>query len=312
MRTRIEFRVERGWNLALVNLILLPRDAGVTARVFPATQMVALVAESAEGVQLLATRRVDTVTMRPDAWLSLGVERLGDRARVILNDEPALDADGVPTDAGAAFAYVGRLAPVEVGIEVAVTLRDFTASTIEEGDPSRSVVRVPRPVMDPRYERILSFIRSDLVADPGTDPQAAERRAIGRAILHMIGETQVNLEVAPPPPESTAARSYAHRRVIYVDEHLMTYTPHVATMLLLPEIVHAHQERAGLPRSCIERELDTAKWEGRLWRAWFGPEGKQPPGDEIEAEFTATVALDNQGRLREAIEGLCGDQCAGQ
>jgi hypothetical protein len=166
-------------------------------------------------------------------------------------------------------------------------------------------------VIDSRYERIFAFIQSDLIDDRGNDSQAAERRAIGRAILEMVAETQVNLEVGPLP-EWTAARFYVRRRVIVVDERLMTYTPHVATMILLHELVHAHQELAGRPRSCIERELDTAECESRLWRAWFGPEGKHPPETRSRRSITAAVMLDNQGRLREAIEELSGDQCAGQ
>jgi hypothetical protein len=127
----------------------------------------------------------------------------------------------------------------------------------------------------------------------------------------MIAETNVNLEVAPLP-ERSAARFNGYRRVIYVDERLMTFTPHVATTLLLHEIVHAHQELVGQPRACFDRELDAARWDARLWRAWFGPEGKQPPGDEIEAEFTAAVMLDNQGRLRDAVEQIYREQCARQ
>ena len=81
---------------------------------------------------------------------------------------------------------------------------------------------------------------------------AAERRAIGRAILDMIAESNVNLEVVPLP-EPYGARFNSYWRAVYVDERLMTYTPHVATMLLLHEIVHAHQERIGQPRTCVER-----------------------------------------------------------
>lgn len=309
---RIELRVERGWDRALVSLTLLAPDAdatSLTARIFPAAQMVGLLAESRQGVQPLATRRIDDADMHPDSWTSFALERVRDRAWLLLNDEPVLAVDAAPTVTGTVVAYVSRLGPVDDDAQVAVMLRDFTASTVEGGDAGNGVERAARPLIDPRYARILTFIRSDLADDPGADSQAAERRAIGRAILDMIEETHVNLEVTSLP-EVTAARFSPYHRAIYVDERLMTYTPHVATMLLLHEIVHAHQELKGLPRSCIERELDTATWESRLWRAWFGPEGKQPPGDEIEAEFSAIVQIENQGRLREAIEDLYHEQCA--
>jgi hypothetical protein len=90
----------------------------------------------------------------------------------------------------------------------------------------------------------------------------------------------------------------------------MTYTPHVATMLLLHELVHAHQERVGYVRGCFERELDAVRWQNRLWRAWFGPSGKNPPGDDVEAMFTVRVRLEESGRLDEAVRTVYQEQCA--
>jgi hypothetical protein len=192
-----------------------------------------------------------------------------------------------------------------------VTLREFTASSIDGSESERGVDRTPRPTVDPRYGRIFAFIQSDLVGNTGTDEASAEQRRIGQAMLDMVAEAKVNLEVGPLPPK-IGAKFSDFRRTIVVDEVLMTYTPHVATILLLHEIVHAQQEWAGQPRTCFEREVEAVSLQNRLWRAWFGPNGKQPPGDPIEAELSAAVVIENQGRLREVVERIYAEQCAGR
>ena len=309
---RVEFRIERGWDRARVNVMLLDSGEGaayLSGGIIAATGSVGLVALSPSGTSVLATEHVGESELRPDTWASLAIRRVGDRAWLLLNDKVVLTADGAPMNAGAPLPWLARNGSVEDGDEVVATFRNFTASTLERGDADRGVTRAPRPVVDPRYERILSFVRSDLVDDPGTDNAAAERRAIGRAIFEMIEATNVHLEVAPLQ-DMTAARFLAYRRVMEVDERLMTYTPYVATMLLLHEIVHAHQERIGQPSGCFEREVDAVKWQTRLWRAWFGPNGKIPPGDQIETNFTVRVRLENAGQLEQAVREVYREQCA--
>lgn len=313
---RVSFRIDDGWGQVAISLMLLdsslsPDGTSLTAQIVPATHVAALLAESSNGVTVLSRKVLGETSLRPNAWTSFAVQRVGDQAWVLLDGEPVVAARGVPTSDGAVIVFVDRLAPADSSTVVAATLRDFSASTLEGADPNHGVTRAPRPVVDPRYDRILSFIRSDLVNAPGSDAQATELREIGRAILSMIDETQVNLAVRPLQ-EPIAAQFRDFARVVYVDERLMTYTPHVGTTLLLHEIVHAHQALVGEPRACVDAEVDAARWEARLWRAWFGPDGKQAPGDDIEKYLTGVVTLDNNGRLREAIEAAYHEQCAGR
>jgi hypothetical protein len=311
---RVEFRVEDGWERARVSLWLLdpqPEGSLLGVSLVPSRRAIAIISDSPEGPKILAEKTPIGARLSPNSWTSLAIQRHGDRVWAIVNDEAVLVADGASTTPGLAVPLVGRLGSPDDGDAVVATLRNFSATTIEGADPEHGVVRAPRPIVDPRYERLLTFIRSELAEDPGTDAAAAERREIGRALLEMIAATQVNLTVGPLP-SSTAARFTTFQQAIVVDEVLMTYTPHVATMLLLHEVVHANQQRIGQPARCVDRETEAAMWQARLWRAWFGPEGKQPPGDDVESIFSTIVRLDNRGRLRDAVETVYHDSCSGR
>ena len=311
---RFEFRIEQGWERAVVSVLLLSPGAegsSLMATVIPSAGAAGLTALSAEGPKRLGIGPVTKAALRPNAWTSLALQRVGERAWLIVNDVPVLVAEGAPTDVGTILASVSRSGSVSDSAEVVATFRGFTASNVDGGDPGRGVERAARPVRDPRFDRILAFIQSDLVGDPGTDAASSERRAIGTAILEMLEATNVNLEVVPLL-DGNAARFGTFERVVQVDERLMTFTPHVATMLLMHEIVHAHQERTGHVRGCFDRELDAVTWENRLWRAWFGPGGKDPPGDDIERLFTYTVRLEERGQLEEAVKVVYQEQCFGR
>lgn len=168
-------------------------------------------------------------------------------------------------------------------------------------------------VVDPFYARILAFVQHDMVEAPGDNERAREIRAVGQAFQSMLLESKVDLLVHSLP--STVGGVYVPRdHFIVIDERLVTFTPHVVTMILIHEINHAYQEVVGVPRNCFEREIEAYTWQARLWRAWFGQGGKQPPGDDIEANFNTVLAVDNQGLLRATIERSPGyqEQCRGR
>jgi hypothetical protein len=259
---RVEFRVDSGWQRTGIGLLILDTAEGgvsLSARLLPSVGSAALVAEPGGESKVLARRDGIEAGLREGEWASLAIQRQGSRAWLVLNDEPILAANDVPMGRGIVLPYVNRFGRPEEEAEAVVTFANFSGSIVEGTAPEAGVQRDPRPVVDPRYERILAFIRAELVEDAGTDAQAEERRAVGRAILDMIEQTKVNLEVAPLT-EANAARFVPFRRTVTVDERLMTFTPHVATTLLLHEIAHAQQEMTGEPHGCIDREYDAVMW----------------------------------------------------
>jgi hypothetical protein len=134
---------------------------------------------------------------------------------------------------------------------------------------------------------------------------------LGKAALAMLEDTKVNMTVGDLP-EGTMARYELGPRNITVGDRLLGFTPHVATMLLLHEAMHAQQHMTGEPSGCVDREVEAYQWGSKLWRAWFGKDGKVPPGDDIEAQFTGAVQADNNGTLRPIITERYRSQCAGR
>jgi hypothetical protein len=168
-------------------------------------------------------------------------------------------------------------------------------------------------VSDPFYTRIFAFVRDELVGMAGDGEQADALRAVGRSIESMFAESKVDLLVHRLP-EAVGGVYVPREHFIVVDDRLVTYTPHVVTMILVHELVHAHQEVTGTPTDCFQRESEAYAWQARLWRAWFGEAGKQPPGDDVERGFNSILAVDNRGELRAVIERSphYRRQCAGR
>jgi hypothetical protein len=168
-------------------------------------------------------------------------------------------------------------------------------------------------VSDPFYERIFAFVRDELVGVAGAGPRADALRDVGRSIESMYAESKVDLLVHRLP-EAVGGVYVPREHFIVVDDRLVTYTPHVVTMILIHELAHAHQEVTGTPADCFQREADAYALQARLWRAWFGEPGKQPPGDDVERGFNSILAVDNRGELRTVIERSphYRRQCAGR
>lgn len=172
------------------------------------------------------------------------------------------------------------------------------------GCPAAAAAKVcdRRPgVSDPFYERIFAFVRDEMIGTAGEGQSREELHKVGQEILSMFADSKVDLLVHRLP-EAVGGIYVPREHYIVVDDRLVTYTPHVVAMIVLHELVHAHQEVTGTPTNCYQREADAYAWQARLWRAWFGPGGKQPPGDDVERGFNGILSVDNQGQLQTVLE----------
>ncbi|MFN8634038.1 MAG: hypothetical protein U0893_09300 [Chloroflexota bacterium] len=309
---RFEFRLEGAADRAVLGLdVWSPPQTHLLAVVGIAEDTVEIGMVKEGGSAALGQRQGIRAKLNPGGWNSLAMRKLGPTVWLMVNDSPFMQIEDGGQTIGAIRMLVSRNGPPDSPGEMTLSLRNVTVTGVAGADPARVPERQPRPVIDPRFERIITFIKKEIAEAPGDSAQAKELRSLGQSALAMLDDTQVNLVVGDLPEGTMAAYELAGRRII-VGDVLLGFTPHVATMLLLHEGLHAQQHKTGDPPGCVDREVAAYQWGSRLWRAWFGQNGKDPPGDEIEAQFTGLVRAENAGRLRDIVTERYRVQCQGR
>jgi hypothetical protein len=308
----VEFRLESSSDRARFGLDLWNMDQAHLVVLIDVSDDTALIAQVKQsGIVPLGQRQGVGMRITPGGWTTLAMRKLGSQVWVLINDQPFMQVEDQQQIIGAVRFFSTRAGTPDGPGEMTLSLRNAKVSSVEGADPGRVPPRAERPVVDPRFNRITDFIKVEIAGAPGNDARAEELRTLGKAALAMLEDTKVNLTVGDLP-ESTMARYELVPRNITVSERLLGFTPHVASMLLLHEAMHAQQHQTGEPSGCVDREVEAYQWGSRLWRAWFGTDGKVPPGDDIEAQFTGAVQADNKGTLRAIVTERYRAQCAGR
>jgi len=169
------------------------------------------------------------------------------------------------------------------------------------------------------YRQTLEGLAPGADVDPSVQPALwlVHREPAFRYLADAIGQYKVVVRVAPLAEGLIGAYSFPDRSITISNQYV-DGDERVVAVALAHEATHAWEAGQGLRintvADCFEAELRAFRNQAALWERFYGPNGKERPANQAEADQNEVLRLIKQDpeALKSRLVGRYADECGYQ